>query len=385
MQRKITLLALAAGSFILSSCTSLLQTQTSLQKATGQLPPRAYVLNLPQNSDRIKTTFYGGGNMLVTNPNPWGTRYKDYVFTDFDITTTVFKKNAPTHNGGSKNLIMDIFTPKNDAEKKRPCILYIFGGGFSMKVDDCTTEICKGMAQKGYVVAAMDYRIGFPNELLAGQCQGDYNKGFYPAVVRAVQDARSAVRYLKANAEQLGIDPNKIFVGGQSAGAITSLGLVLYEDKDFPVEVLGQAQGTLDPMKDYMQYDTKVAGIFPLAGAIITPSVLTKKTSTPICLITGSCDELIDPYIGTAYKCKQKNTFPDIAGGAAIYEAMKNINTVKLNLICGGGHGMGSVGFNKLLDLVSNFTYSVLNGKPQSGKEIIPADAPVCTDINTCK
>jgi predicted esterase len=384
MKRYIFILTIAVSS-ILSSCTALLQTQTGIQKATGKLPPRAYEINYPPNNERIKPTLIPGGGTLTTNPNPWGVRYKEYVFSDYTILSETYKRNAPTYNGGTSNIIMDIFLPKDDAEKKRPCIVYIFGGGFYMKVDDCTTEICKGMVQKGYVVASIDYRIGFPNAMTSSQCQGDFNTGFYPAVIRAVQDARSAVRYLKANADRLGIDPNQIFVSGQSAGAITALGMALYEEKDIPQPILAQVGGSLDPMKDNMNYDSKVAGVIPMASAIITKDLLYKTNQTPICLITGSCDELIDPYVAPAYKCKQKNTFPDIAGGAFIYDIMSKNNTMKLNLICGGGHGMSSVGFNKLLDLVSNFTYSVIQGKPQTGKEIIPAGAPVCNNPATCK
>lgn len=254
-----------------------------------------------------------------------------------------------------------------------------------MKVDDCTTEICKGMVQKGYVVASIDYRIGFANAMLSPQCEGDFNTGFYPAVIRAVQDARSAVRYLKANAERLGIDPDKIFIGGQSAGAITALGMALYDDADVPEEVLKQVGGTLDPQKDNMEYNSKVAGVYSMAGAIFSEKIIVKKANTPFLLISGSCDELIDPVKAPAYKCKDRKTFPEIAGSGLIYEIMKNNNIMKFDYICGGGHGMGSVGFNKLLNLVSGFTYSVLQGKPINGKEIIMADAPVCNKPETCK
>lgn len=108
-------------SVLLNGCTALFQAQTSIQKATGQLPPRAYVIDYPPNGDRIKPTLIPGGGMLTTNPNPWGVRYKDYVFTDFDILTETYKKTL--HKSG--NLIMDIFTPRSDAEKKRPCIVYV--------------------------------------------------------------------------------------------------------------------------------------------------------------------------------------------------------------------------------------------------------------------
>src|SRR3954462_13602527 len=82
----------------LSSCTALLQTQTSVQKATGQLPPRAYVIDYPANKNRIKPTLIPAGKMLTTNPNPFGVRYKDYIFKDYNIATETYKKNAPTYN-----------------------------------------------------------------------------------------------------------------------------------------------------------------------------------------------------------------------------------------------------------------------------------------------
>ena len=93
------------------------------------------------------------------------------------------------------------------------------------------------MAQKGYVVALIDYRLGFPEGNLFVLCQGDFMKGFYEASLRATQDARSAIRYIKANAERLGIDPNKIFISGNSAGAITALNTVFLDDKDIPATI----------------------------------------------------------------------------------------------------------------------------------------------------
>ena len=157
-------------------------------------------------------------------------------------------------------------------------MIFLVGGGFAGKFDDCTQEVCKGMVQKGYVVVAADYRVGFKNALLAGQCIGDFNSGMYPAYVRAIQDSRSLIRYLKANAERLGIDPNLIFISGQSAGALAAIGTALMDNNNAPKEVMSQVGGSLDPMNDNMQYDTKVAGVISMAGAtnywICIPAVL---------------------------------------------------------------------------------------------------------------
>lgn len=394
MKKNYILSVLTVVSFLVSSCDALLQNiqksnqqQTAANQAAGKGPKRAYTLNLPANKDRILPDGYAPGDEMVTHPNPWGTRYKDYIYTDFDITTEYYKKQAPMWDGSKKDLIMDIITPKNDAEKKRPCLVFLFGGGFAGKFDDCTQEIGKGFTQKGYVVVLADYRVGFKNALLAGQCVGDFNTGMYPAYLRSIQDARSVVRYLKANAERLGIDRNLIFVSGQSAGALTSIGLAVMNDDNAPKEILDQVGNTLDPMKDNMQYDTKVAGVISLAGAVIDPYlILGKKINTPMDFFAGTCDELIDMYSGNPFRCQDRKTFPVIYGGAAIYEASKqNGNPVYLNMICNGSHSMSSVGYNKLIDLMSDFTYSVIKGNAITGKQIIPAAKGVCNKPELCK
>lgn len=394
MQKNLNILAILISTVLLSSCDAILQNiqktnqqQTAANQAAGTAPKRAYTLTLPANKDRIPADGFAAGDIMVTNPNPWGIRYKDYVYTDFDISTEYYKKGAPTWDGGKKDLIMDIVTPRNDAEKKRPCLVFLFGGGFAGKVDDCTQEIGKGMAQKGYVVVLADYRIGFKNGLLAGQCLGDFNTGMYPAYLRAIQDARSVVRYLKANAERLGIDRNMIFVSGHSAGALTSIGLGLMDDTNAPKDILAQVGGSMDPMKDNMQYDAKIAGVISMAGAVIDPYlVLGKKINTPMDFIHGTCDEIVDMYSGNPFRCQDRKTFPVIYGGAAIYEASKqNGNSVYLNMICNGSHGMGSVGYNHLVNLISDFTYSVIQGNPITGKKIIPAEKGVCNKPDLCK
>ncbi len=394
MQKQLIILFLAFTTIFFNSCDAILQniqksqqTQTATNQATGKSPKRAYTLTLPSNLDRILPDGFAPGDIMVTTPNPWGTRYKDYIYTDFEITTEYYKKGAPNWDGTKKNLIMDIVRPKNDAERKRPCFVFLFGGGFAGKFDDCTQEIGKGMAQKGYVVVLADYRVGYKNALLAGQCIGDFNTGMYPALLRSVQDARSIVRYLKANADRLGIDRNLIFVSGQSAGALTSIGLALLDNDNAPNNILLLIGGNLDPMNDNMQYDAKVAGIVSMAGAVIDPNlVLGKKINTPMNFIHGTCDELLDMYSGNPFRCSDKKSFPTVYGGAAIYEASKdNKNQVYFNMICNGSHSMSSIGYNKLIELLSDFTYSIIQGQPITGKKIIQAAKGVCNKPDICK
>ncbi|MCC6515818.1 MAG: alpha/beta hydrolase [Chitinophagales bacterium] len=380
---------------ILSSCDAVLQNlqkshqqQTASSLNAGTAPKRAYTLAFPPNKDRILPDGYANsGDMLVTTPNPWGVRYKDYIFNDFDIHTFYYKHDAPMWDNTKKDLIIDVITPRNDAEKKRPCIIFLFGGGFAGKFDDCTQEIGKGFAQKGYVVALPDYRIGYKNALLAGQCVGDFETGMYPAYMRGVQDVRSAIRYLKANADKFGIDKNKIFVSGHSAGALATIGLAVQTTENAPKNVLEQVGGSLDPMNDNMNYDATVAGVIALAGAVADPNVIVgKKINTPMHLIHGTCDELIDMYAGNPFRCKERKTFPIVYGGAAIYEAAKlNNDNVSLSVICNGSHSMSSIGYNELIDIMNDFTYGIISGNPIKGKKIFTAKKGICNKPELCK
>jgi acetyl esterase/lipase len=100
--------------------------------------------------------------------------------------------------------VMDITRPKDAG--KHPAILAIHGGGFRAGSRKGYEKTCATLAEHGYVCATADYRLA--------------PAAPFPA---AVYDVKAAVRYLRANAATLGIDPNKIGVMGGSAGGHLAL------------------------------------------------------------------------------------------------------------------------------------------------------------------
>lgn len=100
--------------------------------------------------------------------------------------------------------VMDIIRPREPAV--RPAILAIHGGGFRAGSRKGYEATCVKLAQRGYVCATADYRLAPAAK--------------FPA---AIYDVKAAVRYLRANASRLGIDPNKIGVMGGSAGGHLAL------------------------------------------------------------------------------------------------------------------------------------------------------------------
>lgn len=98
-----------------------------------------------------------------------------------------------------QELKLDIYRPKSDAVL--PACVLVHGGGWTGGDKERFRALGFALAEKGYVVANVEYR-------LAGAAK-------YPA---AVQDCSLAVRWVRANAMRFGIDPKRIGAWGGSAG-----------------------------------------------------------------------------------------------------------------------------------------------------------------------
>lgn len=98
-----------------------------------------------------------------------------------------------------QELKLDVYRPKSDA--RLPACVLVHGGGWVGGDKERFRPLAIALAERGYVVANVEYR-------LAGVAK-------YPA---GVQDCLLAVRWLRANAERFGADPDRIGAWGGSAG-----------------------------------------------------------------------------------------------------------------------------------------------------------------------
>ena len=146
-------------------------------------------------------------------------RYQTEIFTSVSTTTVNY---SDVYSDGFHE--MDIYTPDGDTETNRPLILYMHGGSFyggTKSMTDCI-DFCTSMAKRGYVTASLNYRLANMISFIAS------NETQYETVLKAVSDVKSAIRYFRkdfANGDTYGIDPNTIFVGGYSAGAVIAIHL----------------------------------------------------------------------------------------------------------------------------------------------------------------
>lgn len=104
--------------------------------------------------------------------------------------------------------VLDVAEPLFGPKENRPAILIIHGGGWSAgaKTDHVYRSLMVDYALKGFVVCNMNYRL--------------VQEAPMPA---CIEDVKSAVRWMKDNARQLGIDPQRIGTYGHSAGGHLSL------------------------------------------------------------------------------------------------------------------------------------------------------------------
>lgn len=97
-----------------------------------------------------------------------------------------------------RGLKMTLFVPRT--KEKKPAVLYFPGGGFTSADHEKFLEMRYALARAGYVVAACEYRA-VPNK--------------FPALL---EDAKAAVRWMRAHASEFGVDANRIGLLGDSAG-----------------------------------------------------------------------------------------------------------------------------------------------------------------------
>jgi acetyl esterase/lipase len=104
---------------------------------------------------------------------------------------------------GDTELKVWIFDPERKGAKPLPAIVFFFGGGWSSGTPAQFEPQSRHLAARGMIALVADYRVKTRQNAKPVDC---------------VADAKACVRWVRANAGRLGIDPDRIAVGGGSAG-----------------------------------------------------------------------------------------------------------------------------------------------------------------------
>lgn len=153
-----------------------------------------------------------------------------------DITQTNYRHDVKYITRDGLDLTLQILKPKN-AKGKLPCIVYVQGSAwFKQDVYGNIPQLAE-FAKRGYIIAIVEYR---PSTVAK-----------FPA---QLQDTKTAIRFIRKNAETYGVDADNIFVWGDSSGGHTAL-----------MVGLTQNNAELDT-EDYKDFGIKVNGIIDFYG-----------------------------------------------------------------------------------------------------------------------
>lgn len=124
-----------------------------------------------------------------------------FLFTCAISAQSVVQDLDIEYSNVGQRVAMDVIRPAATSSEKRPAIVLVHGGGFRRGTRQSYLPMATKLAERGYVAATVSYRLAPRHQ--------------FPA---PVEDVKAAVRFLRANADRFGIDPDRIGAMGGSAG-----------------------------------------------------------------------------------------------------------------------------------------------------------------------
>jgi acetyl esterase len=206
-------------------------------------------------------------------------------------TKVVFKKTEKL------NLDLHIFTPEgHKAGDNRPAIVFFFGGGWNGGSPSQFYPHCQHLASKGMVAISANYRTKKSSGTTPDKC---------------VIDGKSAVRYIRQHAKELGINPDMLAAGGGSAGGHVAAAVATTkgyheEGEDAAISTTPNALVLFNPVYDNgpegYGYD-RVKDYYKS----FSPMHNIRKGMPPTLTFLGTKDSLIPVATAEAFKAKMES------------------------------------------------------------------------------
>ncbi|WP_241222954.1 alpha/beta hydrolase [Bifidobacterium samirii] len=265
------------------------------------------------------------------------------------------------HGGGSTDLPIWFFTPRlNDMPVKRnitawPTVVFVRGSGFGPQTVLDYLNYYVRIAERGYVVAALQYRSS--------------NIAPFPA---QMQDCKTAVRYVRKHAKRLHVDVNRIGLWGDSSGGTTVLQAGFTGDSGPDTDVYSEYSAAVNCIIDWY-------GVTDMTAMNYYPNIMDNNSPDgPIGKELGGISVLDHPDLAAAaspitYLRRDVPTPPTLImhGGRdsdvpfnqscrlfrRMKELGKEVSFIKLN---DGTHGYYGFRTNRAMDIVDMYLQSHL-------------------------
>ena len=203
-----------------------------------------------------------------------------------------------------------VFNPsKRYNSSEKAAIIFFFGGGFRMGSPKQFEEHSKYLSARGMVSILVDYRVSSRNKTKPIQC---------------LNDAKSAIRWVRKHSKSLGVDPNRIIAsGGSAGGALAALtGTVkMFDEKNEDLNISSKPNAMvlfnpgliMSPVEEYppsviseriKKGRTKLnLGVEP---KLFSPYNYIDDQTPPTIIFHGKNDTTIDPKTVVLFNQKMK-------------------------------------------------------------------------------
>jgi len=213
---------------------------------------------------------------------------------------------------GDVQLKLSIFTPPDFTPvDKRPAIVFFFGGGWNSGSPTQFYPHCEYLASRGMVAMSADYRVASRNNTSPREC---------------VKDGKSAIRWIRQHAAELGIDPNRIAAGGGSAGghvaATTGTTTAFNEEgEDLTISSVPNAMVLFNPVLDTGP-DSHAYERVKDYWQDISPMHNITENTPPTIVFLGTKDDIIP--VECAEKFKKQMNEKGVRCDLELYEGQKH-------------------------------------------------------------
>ena len=175
------------------------------------------------------------------------------IMYDSNRTINLIPPNSPPIV--TAPLMCDMYEPTGDTAAKRPVIILLHTGSYLPAIankqttgnnkDSNVVETAMRFAKKGYLVFAMNYRLGW-NPTTTNQAEA--TEQLLKATYRGIQDARNCVRFVRSNASVYKADTSKIILGGFGTGSYIAYGVATVDKRSEIESNLKFQRGDFTPM-----------------------------------------------------------------------------------------------------------------------------------------
>ena len=288
-------------------------------------------------------------------------RYENEIFDEVSKTIVEYT-DVYNWSALDSGLDMDIYQPVGDTVTNRPVLIFAHGGVYvaGNKNNPPMVSLCEAFAKRGYVTASIQYRLTSSLSLLSP----DASDIFSQTVLNSVSDMKAAVRYFRKdvaeNNNAYGINPDFIFVGGYSAGAVTAAHLSVIDDNQVPAEFQSfyDVAGGIEGNSGNSGYSSEVSGAILLAGAINTLDFI-DADDEPIVSLHASDDNTV------SYECANalgNASLPFLCGSGKIHEELENVGVINdLYTFPSGGHAAPISDIEETaVPFISDFLYDLI-------------------------